>query len=161
MIKTTQFVTESLQHTTISTASIGRYDVAQPTWEAELTVIDIDGGEVRAERRPSTSIDDLVEGWECDPETKAALIEARRWLSKVTPDADGETIRTLRLERGMTQRQLAAALETSQSHIARIENSSCDPLYSTMQRLADVLGIDMNTLDTAVRRKEAAAARSL
>jgi len=51
-----------------------------------------------------------------------------------------ELIRTARLQRGLSQRALAARACVEQSTIARIENGDADPTFSTVARLLDAAG---------------------
>jgi transcriptional regulator with XRE-family HTH domain len=66
------------------------------------------------------------------------------------------TLRTLRLQRGMSQTQLAEAIGTQQPYIARIESGSADLRLETCRRLAAAMGIDLNTLDLALQRQKVA-----
>jgi DNA-binding XRE family transcriptional regulator len=60
---------------------------------------------------------------------------------------DGKvTLRSLRLAAGLSQEQLAAAMETSQSQIARIESGRQDLSLKTMKRLALALGVDTHQI---------------
>jgi ribosome-binding protein aMBF1 (putative translation factor) len=45
-----------------------------------------------------------------------------------------------REESGFTQTEVAAAMGTSQSQIARLESANCDTKLSTVEKLAAVLG---------------------
>ena len=58
----------------------------------------------------------------------------------------GETLRKLRTERGITQKQLGDLLFVYNSTIARWENGSRLPDATMIPRLAKCLGIDANTL---------------
>ena len=58
----------------------------------------------------------------------------------------GETLRKLRTERGITQKQLGDQLFVYNSTIARWENGSRLPDATMIPRLAKCLGIDANTL---------------
>jgi ribosome-binding protein aMBF1 (putative translation factor) len=99
-------------------------------------------------------IDALVERWSANPKRRAALADARRWVAdSVYPD-EGETVRTLRLRRGMSQAHLAKTVGTSQPHVARIERGTENLMIDTCRRLSAALGVDMNTLDAALRRQE-------
>lgn len=49
----------------------------------------------------------------------------------------------LRLAKGLTQAQLAALLNTKQESIARLESGSSLPSLSTVKRVADVLGVEL------------------
>ena len=56
------------------------------------------------------------------------------------------TLRKLRMEKGITQRQLAVQLFVDHSTVARWENGSRLPDTSMVPRLAAALGADANTL---------------
>ena len=45
-----------------------------------------------------------------------------------------------RLEKNMTQKQLAEKVGTKQSSIARLESGNYNPSYQFLQRIADALG---------------------
>lgn len=49
----------------------------------------------------------------------------------------------LRLAKGLTQENLAALLNTKQESIARLESGGSLPSLSTMKKIADVLGADL------------------
>ncbi len=51
-----------------------------------------------------------------------------------------ELIRSARTHRGLSQRALAARAGVEQSTVARIENGSADPTYTTVVRLLDAAG---------------------
>lgn len=103
------------------------------------------------------SLDSLVDRASADPKRRAALEEARGWLADTEYAAEGDTVRTLRLRKGYSQVQLAAKIGTSQPHIARIERGTENITIDTCRRLVGALGIDMNTLDDALRRQESVA----
>lgn len=48
-----------------------------------------------------------------------------------------------RLNRGLTQKELATALNTRQSVISRVENAKTTPSLAFLKRLADVLGYSL------------------
>lgn len=100
------------------------------------------------------AIDDLVSEFEGDVEARVALERGRRWVAETFYANDGETVRTLRLRKGWSQAQLADALATSQSHIARIERGTENLTISTCRRLCKALDIDMNTLDNSLQQQE-------
>lgn len=97
---------------------------------------------------------DIVERWNQDPKRRQSLEDARRWFAKTALSDEGDTVRTLRLHKGWSQAQLASHLGTSQSHVARIERGTENLALDTCRRLCDVLGVDMNSLDQALRRQE-------
>ena len=100
------------------------------------------------------SVGDIVNKWSEDATRRAALEQARGWIADTFHRQDGDTVRTLRLRKGWSQTQLANNLGTSQSHIARIERGTENVAVETCRRLCKALEIDMNTLDTALRRQE-------
>ena len=61
-------------------------------------------------------------------------------------DQFGETLRKLRLEKGLSQKQLGDLLFIDNSTIARWENGSRLPDAMMVTRLAGCLGVDSNTL---------------
>ena len=103
------------------------------------------------------SIDDLVSEFESDEETSVALERGRRWVADAFYDDNGDTVRTLRLRKGWSQTQLAVALATSQSHVARIERGTENIYIATCRKLCKALEVDMNTLDESLQRQEAIA----
>jgi len=100
--------------------------------------------------RPGTDIDDFVaELCAEDPELGAMLSEARQEIAEEY--FDGElSVRNLRLQAGLSQQELAAAMNTSQPYIAKLEAGKTDPRWSTVVRLADVLGCSMDQLKQAI-----------
>lgn len=97
---------------------------------------------------------DIAKAWEKDESRRKAMEEARQWVGETFHGDDGDTVRTLRLRKGWSQTQLAEAIGTSQSHVARIERGDQNLAIQTCRRLSNVLGIDMNTLDLALRQQE-------
>ena|SRR3989344_4496072 len=57
-----------------------------------------------------------------------------------------------RSKRGMTQAKLAKKLGTKQSAIARLESGRGNPTLSFVQRLADVLDLDLKVTPRYVKR---------
>jgi len=51
----------------------------------------------------------------------------------------GATLKKLRVETGLTQRQLAELVGVSQAHIAKIEKENVDPRLSTVNKILQVL----------------------
>lgn len=60
------------------------------------------------------------------------------------------TLAALRLAKGMSQADLAEAIGTQQSNVSRLEAGTDDMKWSTMQRLAEALGVDFNALAAAI-----------
>ncbi len=104
-----------------------------------------------------TSISQLAAEWAQDATGRAALEEGRQWVADTFYGDNGDTVRTLRLRKGWSQAQLAKALATSQPHIARIERGTENLTIETCRKLSKALGIDLNSLDQALKRQEAIA----
>jgi ribosome-binding protein aMBF1 (putative translation factor) len=104
-----------------------------------------------------SSISQLIDEWEQDGKSRAALEDGRRWLADTFYGEEGDTMRTLRLRKGWSQIRLAEALGTSQSHVARIERGTENLTIETCRKLCSALDIDMNTLDRMLKRQEAIA----
>jgi len=58
----------------------------------------------------------------------------------------GKRLRSLREDRGLTQRELATRLHTPVPQISRYETGFCLPNAETLAELADVLRIDLDEL---------------
>lgn len=57
-----------------------------------------------------------------------------------------DNLRNLRLQRGMTQMQLAESLNTSQSAITSWENGRREPDFRTIRKIADFFHVPMTAL---------------
>ena len=60
----------------------------------------------------------------------------------------GEAVRSLRLEAGMSQEQLAEGAETDLTQVGGIERGVRNPSYTTLLRLADALETSVGELTT-------------
>lgn len=100
------------------------------------------------------SISEIVDRWEKDESRREALKKARTRIKNKFYGEDGETVRTIRLSKGLSQEQLATLIGTSQPHIAKIERGTQNVLIDTCRRLCEVLGIDMNRLNEALTRQD-------
>jgi transcriptional regulator with XRE-family HTH domain len=58
----------------------------------------------------------------------------------------GESIRTLRQERGWTQVQLAEAASLSPNYIARLERGELGPSLFVAHQISEALEVDLETL---------------
>ncbi len=86
-------------------------------------------------------IDLLVERAEQDPAAKRAIATGRRTVAEHFYSRGPRALSYYRLQKGWSQKQLAAQLGTSQSYIARLEAGVIDPQVSTLTRLAAALEI--------------------
>lgn len=58
----------------------------------------------------------------------------------------GVNLRKLRLEKSMSQGDLATALSVDRAYISNIENGRMNPTLSTLEKLAGALGVSVDTL---------------
>lgn len=72
-----------------------------------------------------------------DPEVQKALKDSELEFQIA------KAVIAARLERGLTQRQLAEKLHTKQSVISRVENANTTPSISFLKRLSHVLGVTL------------------
>jgi transcriptional regulator with XRE-family HTH domain len=68
-------------------------------------------------------------------------------------------VRDLRIERNLSQRQLAGRMEVPRTYISKIENGKATPTLSSLERLAAALEVDICKLvhDARSRRNEETA----
>ncbi|AZR94578.1 hypothetical protein BBB39_12920 [Bordetella trematum] len=82
-----------------------------------------------------------------DPEFKDRLIRARQiWAEEAYPDAP-QSLAKMRLQKGLSQTQLADLIGTSQSHIAKIEAGQVRIYLDTANRLAVALSVSLDKLN--------------
>jgi|JI81BgreenRNA_FD_contig_21_8668303_length_1574_multi_12_in_0_out_0_2 DNA-binding Xre family transcriptional regulator len=94
-------------------------------------------------------VESLISSIEAEVGGKESLSEARQWASDLLWGND-VTLQKLRLSRGLSQAQLAAALGTHQPNIARMEGGDIrSPGLDTLNKLCEVLEVDLNTLGAA------------
>lgn len=60
----------------------------------------------------------------------------------------GENIRKIRIDKGLTQRDLAAKLQITQQSIAQYENGKRIPKIYTVRKIADALQVNVNEIIT-------------
>src|SRR2546422_2688086 len=68
-------------------------------------------------------------------------------MAEPSQETVGQRIRRLRLERGLSQRELSAPGVTY-AYISRIENGGRKPSLKAMRHLAQRLGVDLEYLET-------------
>lgn len=90
----------------------------------------------------SLSVDDLEHRLGDDAEWLSALAEARKEIGEKVY-SDQVSIASLRLSKGLSQRELAHRCEMSQPHLATIEAGDKDVRLSTARRLAAGLEVDV------------------
>lgn len=65
-----------------------------------------------------------------------------------------ETLKKLRIEKKLTQEELAQATGLSRSAIGMYESGSREPNFETLEILADFFNVDMNTLLSKAQAKQ-------
>lgn len=92
------------------------------------------------------TVTDLVKRSESMPERKAALIAVRNKLAMLSGKSDGEpTLRSFRLSRGLSQRQFADLVGTTQPYVARLEANPAAAGLEFMRKFCKAFALDMNT----------------
>jgi ribosome-binding protein aMBF1 (putative translation factor) len=95
---------------------------------------------------PRTSpLDKVVAQYETDPKRRTALHKARAQLAGSLSQSKQKTLRTYRLEKGLSQAALALEIGSTQAQIARIESGKQDVQIGTVVRFAEAIGL--NPLD--------------
>ncbi len=80
--------------------------------------------------------------------------EVTNWLDTLTDERAGRAIRlaseirALREKKGLSQRQLAELVGTTQSAIARLEGGRISPSLPTLDRIANALGAEVTVTFT-------------
>lgn len=126
--------------------STGGAATATETRSELSTVVHVSFGEWQApkvDHPDSMTMQEFVASLEAEGYA-ADIAQGRRDLASWI---DGKTtLRSLRLAAGFSQEQLAAAMETSQPQIARLESGRQDLSLSTMRRLAKALNVDVHQI---------------
>lgn len=81
-----------------------------------------------------------------DPKRRAGLEQARRRVAAEVSDSGAFSLAKLRLQAGLSQSDLATLMATQQPAIARLERGDSDPSLSTLQKLANALGQNVETV---------------
>lgn len=106
----------------------------------------------------NTAFSKLIARLDASEEHKQGMAEARSWVAEKVLAEEGDTIRTLRLKKGLNQTKFAELLGTTQAQVARLEKGNTDPQRSTCKKLREVLGISADTLEEIMDRQERAYA---
>lgn len=100
-------------------------------------------------------IADVVKRLEKDLTRSESLANARKELARSQIAAERlSPIARLRLEKGWSQAKLADAMDTSQSHVARLESKNSDPQFSTLRKIATALGEPVGRLAEQLASEE-------
>lgn len=79
-----------------------------------------------------------------DTAFRSRMQEARVKLGADFYSNEHQTLAALRLARGYSQHQLAAAVGSTQPHIAKIESGFTNIYFSTAKNIADALGVSLD-----------------
>jgi len=87
-----------------------------------------------------------------NPLRAAAIVKGRQRLAKVAEQLNPgfRPLSTLRLASGFSQAELAEKMNMKQPKVARLEKNPGDPSLSTLQKLANVLGVEIGQVIAAV-----------
>lgn len=91
-----------------------------------------------------------------DPRKRAAIEKARRKIASAISDTSEFSLAKLRLQAGLSQAQLAKLVDSQQPAIARLEKGDIDPGVSTIEKLAEALGVPSETVFKAFTRTKQA-----
>lgn len=115
-----------------------------PQEKASESEISIQDREFRLRDRPGRSV---------------AMAKARArlgsWMQS-EPELQQFGLAALRLKAGLSQRELASKLETSQPNIARMEREPSNPTLSSIKAWATALGVEVIDVITAIEQTQAA-----
>jgi DNA-binding XRE family transcriptional regulator len=129
----------------------GNAHVETPTTQARVIKF-VDAGRIteRTRAKGVVGISDMISLFESEVDDgKNLLVSARKELSEHLYK-NNLSLSALRMKSGMSQRDLAKKIDSTQSHIARIESGRNDPGRKIMDRICKELDIDMNTLNKAL-----------
>ncbi|WP_083300753.1 helix-turn-helix transcriptional regulator [Jeongeupia sp. USM3] len=90
----------------------------------------------------SADIDDFISQL-CteDPRLDAAISEGTKWVGETFYADQPDSIKKRRMAAGLTQAQLAKRMDTSQSYVAKLENSDIEPGFDVIRRLSAALSL--------------------
>jgi len=103
---------------------------------------------------PGTSpLSELLASFDGDTEFQQAMSDVRRTMAQTLYGDEPHTLTALRMASGLSQRQLADRMGTSQPYIARMEAGAIDPGTDVIGRLAAALGVEESAAFIAVRNQ--------
>lgn len=108
--------------------------------------MDIPQYTVTTETEDSSGASDRRARLSANPKRAAALQRARQRISREINDDSIFSIAKLRLNAGLSQAELAKIMDTQQPAIARMEKGAVEPKLSTMEKLAEVLGVSVEVV---------------
>ena len=98
-----------------------------------------------------TEIDDIIASHDPDSRRAAALARARGRLANQLETTGPTTLASLRLRRGLSQAVLAEMIGNSQPGYSKIEAGKSDPQFTTFEKMADALGVNLEEVVRAFK----------
>ena len=80
--------------------------------------------------------------------------EATQWVHEQFYADAPVTLRTLRIQKGLSQSRMAQLMNSTQPYISRMEAGAENISWDIGRRLAGVLEVDMNTIDAALKNQQ-------
>ena len=68
------------------------------------------------------------------------------WIMKDEAQRLGENLKRIRTEKGISQGDIARALEMDKSFVSNIENGKTNPTLATIAKLAKAIGVSVGEL---------------
>lgn len=93
----------------------------------------------------AVSVKDLIKEFSGNAEFRRGLKEGRQWIAE-TAYPEPSSLKAIRLNRGLSQKELAELAGTTQPYIARVEAGNVSPYLDTVRRLAEALDFDFGEL---------------
>lgn len=144
------FLSSSSAHPASSSPEQSRWQTA-----SDGNVILFEAHQKTEEFAPSfRGIDSLIAKLEA--QDSKGMQDARKWAAATLYPEEKFTVRSLRLQMGLSQTELAKRMSSSQSHVARIERGTEDIQLSTFRKLAAALQIDLDQLNEALENQAVA-----
>jgi DNA-binding XRE family transcriptional regulator len=98
------------------------------------------------------ALEDVVKKHEAIPSRAEALARARQKIAmQLTSDEKPTTLAELRLRAGYSQSKLALAIGNSQPSYSLIEMGRHDIMFTTFEKLVNILGVTRDELAQAVK----------
>lgn len=94
--------------------------------------------------------DDFLDKLLVKYDLKHDLPEARRWLAKELYNDSKPTLASLRLKKGLTQKQLASLIKEPQSSISRLESGEESPSIDRAAKIAEALDVSLDQFHMAL-----------
>lgn len=117
-----------------------------------VSVIDSD------ETEHTREFERLGQTLENNPEDAKKLATARAAVAERLYEKGRDTLASLRMRAGLSQRQLADKLQKAQPHISRFEAGTHEPLLNLANDYAQVLGVTLEKFFEAWKRTQASRA---